>query len=151
MCLINGDISGALFAAHEFSTLYTTHSDGSITKDYIPIYEIVREAVHQYAQEPYHNIIINDLDTCGVELLDYICDDAKLYIYDEYPDENVVMSTSGTSVQYDIYGQDIIPSTIIGSPSFNSIPSTDIRFETPNDILCKVFDEVCASNKVTYN
>jgi len=81
MCLINGDISGNLFAAHEFSTIYTTHSDGSVTKDLIPIYDIIREAVHQYAQEPYRNIVINDLDTCGVELLDYIADDSILYIF----------------------------------------------------------------------
>jgi len=82
MCLLNGDISGALFAAHEFSTIYITHRDGTISKEAIPIYTIIREAVHQYAQEPYHNIVINDLDTCGVELLDYVGDDAKLYIYD---------------------------------------------------------------------
>ena len=66
MSLLNGDVSGALFAAHDFSTIYTTHSDGTITKDKIPIKTIIREAIHTYAQEPYSNIVINDLETCGV-------------------------------------------------------------------------------------
>ena len=30
--------------------------------DDIPIKDIVREAVHTYAREPYHNIIIKDID-----------------------------------------------------------------------------------------
>lgn len=33
--------------------------------------QIIREAVHTYANEPYHNIIINDLDDKGLELLEY--------------------------------------------------------------------------------
>ena len=83
MCLLNGDVGGQLFAAHEFSTIYTTHKDGTITKDKIPIKTIIRDAVHTYAQEPYSNIIINDLESCGVELLDYTCDDSIMYIFEQ--------------------------------------------------------------------
>ena len=90
MCLINGDVGGALFAAHEFSIIYTEHADGTITKDYIPIYEIIKEAIHIYAHEPYKNIIINDLNACGVELLDYIGTDINLYIYSKRDGEDGV-------------------------------------------------------------
>lgn len=83
MSLLNGDVSGQLTAAHEFSTIYTTHNDGTISKTKIPIYTIIREAVHTYAQEPYTNIFINDLDSCGVELIDYIGDNAKMYIFEQ--------------------------------------------------------------------
>ena len=83
MCLLNGEVSGQLFAAHEFSTIYTTHKDGTITKDKIPIYQIIKEAIHTYAQEPYSNIVINDLDTCGVELIDYVSDDAIMYVFEQ--------------------------------------------------------------------
>lgn len=83
MCLLNGDVGGQMFAAHEFSTIYTTHNDGTITKDKIPIKTIIRDAVHTYAQEPYSNIIINDLEDCGVELIDYTCDDSKMYIFEQ--------------------------------------------------------------------
>jgi len=72
MCLLNGEVGGALFASHDFGTIYTYKNDGTVLKEKIPIYDIIRNAVHVYAQEPYSKIIINDLDTCGVELLDYI-------------------------------------------------------------------------------
>lgn len=37
----------------------------------IPLEKIIRESVHTYAKEPYHNIIINDLDDYGLEQLSY--------------------------------------------------------------------------------
>ena len=40
-------------------------------KEQIPIKTIIREAVHTYGKEPYFNIIINDLEDYGVELLEY--------------------------------------------------------------------------------
>ena len=49
--------------------LYTNISN--ITKKKIPLEKIIREAVHTYAQEPYENIIINDLDQYGLEQLTY--------------------------------------------------------------------------------
>lgn len=83
MCLLNGEVGGALFASHDFGTIYTYKNDGTIIKDKIPIYEIIREAVHVYAQEPYSKIIINDLDTCGVELLDYIGHKSIMYVFEQ--------------------------------------------------------------------
>lgn len=46
----------------------------------IPIITILREGVHTYAGEPYHNIIINDLDDAGLEQLEYR-GDIPLYIW----------------------------------------------------------------------
>lgn len=43
----------------------------SISKTKIPLEKIIRSAVHEYAKEPYHNIIINDLDDYGLEQLTY--------------------------------------------------------------------------------
>ena len=83
MCLLNGEVGGALFASHDFGTIYTYKNDGTIEKDKIPIYEIIKEAIHVYAQEPYSKIIINDLDTCGVELLDYIGHKTILYVFEQ--------------------------------------------------------------------
>ena len=99
MCLINGDVSGKLFAAHEFSIIYTTHNDGSVSKDYIPIYEIIQQAIHTYAQEPYKNIIINDLNTCGVELLDYVGEDCNLYLFTQIDGDINNPSVTDTNVE----------------------------------------------------
>ena len=46
----------------------------------IPIKTIVREAIHTYAKEPYHNIVINDLEDYGLELLEYR-GDKPLYFF----------------------------------------------------------------------
>jgi hypothetical protein len=62
MCLLNGDVGGTLWASHDFSQLYITQNDGNVIKRYIPIKDIIREAIHTYALEPYSNIIIKDLD-----------------------------------------------------------------------------------------
>ena len=72
MCLLNGELGGSVFATIDFGKeeVYNTHSKVTTIND-IPIKTIVREAVHEYAGERWENIIINDLDDIGLELLDY--------------------------------------------------------------------------------
>ena len=38
--------------------------------------------IHTYAKEPYFNIVINDLDDSGVELLEYRGSEPLYLIYD---------------------------------------------------------------------
>lgn len=54
---------------YEVKTLYKRKESISIKKKKIE--DIIREAVHTYAKEPYYNIIINDLDDYGLEQLTY--------------------------------------------------------------------------------
>jgi hypothetical protein len=71
MCLLNGDVGGTIPAEVCFGVLedYNEETNTNDTKD-LPIKEIIKEAVHTYGGEPYHNIIIN-LDDIGWELLEY--------------------------------------------------------------------------------
>lgn len=115
MSLLNGDLSGNLFASIDFgteetyqeifspiiisknnfkaNTYYVGPSEESgfventqleaadtinayekvsqYTIKKIPLEKIIREGVHAYALEPYHNIIINDLENYGLEQLTY--------------------------------------------------------------------------------
>lgn len=71
MCLLNGEVSGSLESSVDFGTIEEESADGVWTIRKIPIPEIIRNAVHVYAGEPYWNIVINDLDTYGLELLEY--------------------------------------------------------------------------------
>jgi hypothetical protein len=71
MCLLNGEIGGSLESSVDFGTIQEEDSDGNWIIRQIPIRDIIRNLVHTYAGEPYHNIIINDLDTYGLELLEY--------------------------------------------------------------------------------
>ena len=115
MSLLNGDLSGNIFASVDFgteeiytevfepitisknnfkaNTYYSRPSENSnfidsnqlnnvdtidayeknlqYTIKKIPLEKIIREGVHAYALEPYHNIFINDLDDYGLEQLTY--------------------------------------------------------------------------------
>ena len=80
MCLLNGDLGGNLPASIDFGVEeYFDIPSQTTTYTDVPIKKIIREAVHTYAKEPYHNIIINDLDDAAVELLEYR-GDTPLYL-----------------------------------------------------------------------
>lgn len=62
------------------SSLYETYEN--VKKRQVPIREIIKEAVHAYAKEPYQNIIIKDLDEYGLEQLTYKGDVPLYALYD---------------------------------------------------------------------
>ncbi len=71
MALLNGDFGGVIPSSWDFGTMDETLEDGTIKNTQIPIKDIILQAVHEYAQEPWQNIIVNDLDDYGIELLEY--------------------------------------------------------------------------------
>jgi hypothetical protein len=83
MCLLNGDLGGTLSSSVDFGKIEEESADGSswVIRS-LPIKEIILNLVHQYGGEPIHNIIINDLDTVGLELLEYRSND-PMYLYRE--------------------------------------------------------------------
>ena len=80
MCLLNGEIGGTLDASIDFGTIEEEDKNGVWTIRKIPIQDIIRNIVHSYGGEPYHNIIINDLNSYGLELLEYRYD-TPMYLY----------------------------------------------------------------------
>ena len=82
MCLLNGEVGGNFMATTYLDTIEEETKGGIWKKRKIPIKEIIRELVHVYGEEPYHNIIINDLDDLGLELLEYRYD-RPMYLYRE--------------------------------------------------------------------
>lgn len=72
MSLLNGDVGGVITAlTHDFGQIDEVSEDGTITTTPLLLKDIITEVVHEYAREPYHNIIVNDLDDAGVELIEY--------------------------------------------------------------------------------
>ena len=57
--------------------------DVVLEQEDLKLKDIIREAVHVYGKELYHNIIINDLDDYGLELLEYR-GDTPIYMLREY-------------------------------------------------------------------
>ena len=72
MCLLNGEIGGTLNSSIDFGSIEEVDNNGNIRIIKYPIKDIIRESIHQYGGEFFHNIIINDLDDIGLELLNYI-------------------------------------------------------------------------------
>ena len=74
-CLLNGEIDGAFSASIDFGKLeeYQTLNNGEIVRNLIDIkiVDIIKNMLVAYAGEPMHNIIINDVDDYGLELLEY--------------------------------------------------------------------------------
>lgn len=104
MCLLNGEVSGSLESSVDFGTIEEESSDGVWTIRKIPIPEIIRNAVHVYAGEPYWNIVINDLDTYGLELLEYRYN-VPMYLYrrpNSIVFDNVIIENNSSVFYIDI-------------------------------------------------
>lgn len=80
MCKLNGDLGGNLPASIDFGKEEITDSDGEITIQSIPLKRVITELIHTWAEEPYHNILVNDLEKRAVELLENRTDQT-LYLF----------------------------------------------------------------------
>ena len=81
MCLLNGDVSGNLFAETDFGTEeYHDLENDTVTYTDVPIKTIVYNIVHEFGGELPQNIIINDLDESGLILLEYL-NENPAYLY----------------------------------------------------------------------
>lgn len=77
----NGEYKISLSEFNEKAKYYT--KDVLLRQDSLKLKDIIKEAVHEYGKELYHNIIINDLDNYGLELLEYRGDKPLYLLYDE--------------------------------------------------------------------
>lgn len=81
MCMLNGDVSGTLPFSVDFATIENISEDGTaITYEQIKVKDIIRHAVEELGGELPHNIIINDLEESGLELLEYKGED-PMYLF----------------------------------------------------------------------
>ena len=69
MCLLNGDIGGNFNAETDLGQEDIQQEDGSYRRVQRSIPYIIREMVHHYAQEPFNNIIIKDINDLALEVI----------------------------------------------------------------------------------
>ena len=142
MCLLNGTLGGTIMSlTADFGTETIEDESGESYKQDLPIKNIIREVVHEYAREPYHNIIINDLDTYGLELMEYR-GSSPMYILINQSDEavNIRMDLSMDNMYLGKYrdGQyiwSIIPGIFLDIPEtmidgFSLVTVYDTRLES---------------------
>lgn len=111
---------------YKLKTLYQ-HCE-NIVKKKLTIENIVREAIHTYANEPYHNIIIKDLDNYGLEQLTYKGDE-PLYVLNSSTDED----TSTSILLFKNYNKNF--ENIIDSARVEFNPLSELLLDTGDKII----------------
>ena len=104
MCLLNGEVGGAINSLTvDFSYYYDYDTNGYLTKVEIPVKNIIYEVVHTYAKESSRNIIINDVEDYGFELLENRSNNPIYYLVDaknQNDIDQVFVELSDDLVQY---------------------------------------------------
>lgn len=71
MCLLNGEVGGNLESSVDFGKIKEIDKDGHEVIRKIPIVDIIKNMLVHYGRESEYNIILNDLNNYGLELLEY--------------------------------------------------------------------------------
>lgn len=97
-CLLNGEIGGSIPSTTNFSKMDINEIDGNniiTTTIDIPIKEIIKNAVISFGGENLHNIVINDIDNYGMELMSYKGDSPLYMLFNEKAQMVTNMTFSG--------------------------------------------------------
>lgn len=112
MCLLNGDLGGALPHTTDFGTEeYYDSTTGITTYTSIPIKTIVRESVQNFGNELAQNIIINDIEDAGLELLEYR-GDIPLFLFREITSDTFINMTINENQRCYVNGEKTIVNKI---------------------------------------
>lgn len=99
MSKLNGEMGGMITGlTHDFGKILVTSKTGDTTEEDFLLKDIIIGAVHQFANEPLYNIIVNDLDDQGLELLEYKGEDPIYIIIDESTGESSNINFDGEAV-----------------------------------------------------
>ena len=107
----------------------------------IPLKTIIKNAVNVYGNEPIHNIIINDLEDFGVELLEYRGDSSLYLLRDINADIFRNMSINGAQKCYTLDDTETSLNSIAVYDTLNqnaSITPTQIRLELGSENIYTV-------------
>lgn len=124
MCLLNGQVSGEIYSSVDFGTIEEIDEKGVKTLRDYEIEDIIKQAVHEYAKEPFHNIVIKDLPKYGLFLLNYTGtkDAYALLNENNHQVENLILNPN-TLVYY-------LPEGKEGYDQYIQIPISDSRIKT---------------------
>ena len=71
MCMLNGELGGVINSSASLDSYDEIDKNNNKRTIKNPLKQVIRELVYHYGKEPMHNIVINDLDMTGLELLEY--------------------------------------------------------------------------------
>ena len=125
MSLLNGDFGGTFPHATDIGTIeditYNEEKDKiDSVKTPLHIKQIITDMIHKYGGEPFHNIIVNDLDDNSLIMLDYKGDN-DIYLFKNVETglfENVIFD--GDVIRYDKYNNPVIISQMKDYDTFTA-------------------------------
>ena len=131
MALLSGDLGGTIPAlTWDFGSIDETDSSGKTTTKKYLIKNIIREAVHEFAHEPFHNIIINDIDDEGLELLQYNYSKPMYLLNDVKADVVTQFTLNAKQGTYYKLNEDYtLEGTVV------TFEDNDFEFDTRNSLL----------------
>ena len=154
MCLLNGEVGGAIAAPTVFDSWEEMNDDGDWVIQKYPIKDIIRDSVHEYGGEPFHNIIINDLDEMGLELLEYRYDD-PMFLFRSVNDDLYVNGVFDPNMP--CWLMDGTQTTIGAKDSegnyllnYDSLLTSMVPLEEPTKIRLEPGGEVLCMAKIDY-
>ena len=146
MSLLNGDLGGTFPHAIDVGTVDTNveYEEGIVKskeKTSLTIQQIITDIVHKYGGEPFHNIIVNDLDDKGLIMLDYNGDN-DIYLFKNVQTglyENVIFD--GDVIRYDRNNKPIKVSEIqvYDTMTNDYVPINAQRVKSTNSLLDTTF------------
>lgn len=133
MALLNGDMGGNLPHTTDVGTIEEIVYADDMTplkseKTPLTMKQIITEMVHKYGGEPFHNIVVNDLDDNMLVTLDYNGDN-DIYLFKNVKSglfENVVFD--GDIVRYDKFNSPIVLSQMT-SEQLDTLSTSMIKKE----------------------
>lgn len=142
MCLLNGEIAGTLPHTTDFGI--EEYDDGeTITYTSIPIRTILTEMLQNFGNELIQNIVINDLEDAGMDLLEYR-GDVPLYLLKQIDADMIENITMNGNLQcYKKNGE----STVISNLQYDTL--TDLSgLDSRGDIIYLTADQTGAKYTV---
>jgi hypothetical protein len=166
MCLLDGSVGGTLSSSVDFGTYEqedpskSSGRDKAYKKIKMPVVDIIREAVHAYAREPFYNIVVKDIPDHGMEMQEYRYDkplylwknvNDNQYLSGTIDDTSIVMfnnqlktlaSLSSSNFNFDsmnsVFASEILPSRVIMSCHSCHRPIWLCDCKAPNPIECTI-------------
>ena len=131
MCLLNGDLAGSLPHTTDFGIEeYHDKINDTVTYTSIPIKNIIREAVQNFGGELAKNIIINDIEDAGLELLEYR-GDMPLFMFRQVDSDQFLNMTINPNQKCYINGKE----TTVNDNSIIYDNLVDLEGETESTII----------------
>lgn len=104
MCLLNGDLAGALPHTTDFGIEEYYDKENNITTyTSVPLNRIIRESVQNFGNELPQNIIVNDLEDAGLNLLEYR-GDTPIYMFRNVDTDTFMNMTLNGNLECSIDG-----------------------------------------------